>query len=186
MVNDVVSDFESSCAKVIENFKKELAKVRTGRANVSMLDGIKVDYYGTMTPLNQVATLNVPDPRLITIKPWEKALVPLIEKSIKVRTELNLNPVADGELVRVPIPALTQERRKDLVKVVKGMNEDAKVAIRNARRDANELLKSLLGDGDITEDDQKRGLKSVQDVTDKNIAGVDEIAGKKEKEILEG
>src|SRR5690349_15490160 len=159
MVNDVVSDFEASCAKVIENFKKELAKVRTGRANVSMLDGIKVDYYGTMTPLNQVATLNVPDPRLITIKPWEKSLIPAIEKSIKVRTELNLNPVADGELVRVPIPALTQERRKDLVKVVKGMNEDAKVAIRNARRDANELLKSLLGDGDITEDDQKRGLK---------------------------
>jgi ribosome recycling factor len=186
MVNDVVTDFEGACAKAIENYKKELAKVRTGRANVSMLDGIKVDYYGTMTPLNQVATLNVPDPRLITIKPWEKALIPAIEKSIKTRTDLGLNPIADGELVRVPIPALNQERRKELVKVTKGMNEDAKVAVRNARRDANELLKSLLGDGDITEDDQKRGLKSVQDVTDKNIALVDEIGGKKEKEILEG
>jgi len=183
MVNDVVKDLESSCAKVIEGFKKELSKVRTGRANVAMLDGIKVDYYGTLTPLNQVAGLNVPDPRLITIKPWEKSLIPAIEKAIKQRTELGLNPVADGDLVRVPIPALTQERRKELVKVTKGMSEDAKVAVRNARRDANELLKSLLGDGDITEDDQKRGLKSVQDVTDKHIPSVDDIRGKKEKEL---
>src|SRR5262245_64044124 len=109
MVNDVVSDFESSCAKVIENFKKELAKVRTGRANVSLLDGIKVDYYGTLTPLNQVASLQVPDPRLITIKPWEKNMIPVIEKAVKA-SDLGLNPQSDGELVRVPIPPLTQER----------------------------------------------------------------------------
>ena len=186
MIDDISKDSEEGMKKAVESFKRDLQKIRTGRANTSMLDGIKVDYYGTLTPLNQVANLNVPDPRLITIKPWEKALIPAIEKSIKVRTELNLNPVADGDLVRLPIPPLTQERRKDLVKLIKSMTEDAKVAIRNARRDSNELLKSLLGDGDITEDDQKRGLKSVQDVTDKFIASVDDIAGKKEKEILEG
>jgi ribosome recycling factor len=186
MVNDVVKDLEGSFAKAIESFKKELAKVRTGRANVSLLDGIKVDYYGTLTPLNQVATLNVPDPRMITIKPWEKSLVPGIERAIKQRTELGLNPISDGDLVRLPIPPLTQERRKELVKVIKGMTEDAKVALRNLRRDANEMLKTLLSDGDITEDDSKGGLKRVQDSTDKHIAQIDEIAGKKEKEILEG
>ena len=186
MVNDVVKDLEGGFAKAIESFKKELSKVRTGRANVSLLDGIKVDYYGTLTPLNQVANLNVPDPRMITIKPWEKSLIPAIEKAIKQRTELGLNPVADGELVRLPIPPLTQERRKELVKLIKSMTEDAKVALRNLRRDANEMLKSLLSDGDITEDDNKKGLKSVQDVTDKNIAQIDDISGKKEKEILEG
>jgi ribosome recycling factor len=186
MVNDVVKDLEGSFGKAIESFKKELSKVRTGRANVSLLDGIKVDYYGTMTPLNQVANLNVPDPRLITIKPWEKTLIPAIEKAIKQRTELGLNPVADGDLVRLPIPPLTQERRKELVKLIKSMTEDAKVALRNLRREANEMLKSLLADGDITEDDNKKGLKLVQDSTDKNIASVDDIASKKEKEILEG
>ena len=186
MVNDVIKDLEGSFTKAIEGFKKELSKVRTGRANVSLLDGIKVDYYGTLTPLNQVANLNVPDPRLITIKPWEKALIPAIEKAIKQRTELGLNPMADGDLVRLPIPPLTQERRKELVKLIKSMTEDAKVQLRGLRRDANEMLKSLLGDGDITEDDNKKGLKLVQDVTDKNIASIDEIAGKKEKEILEG
>jgi ribosome recycling factor len=186
MVNDVVKDLEGSFAKAIDSFKRDLTKVRTGRANVAMLDGIKVDYYGTMTPLNQVATLNVPDPRLITVKPWEKSLIPAIEKAIKTRTELGLNPIPDADLVRVPIPPLTQERRKELVKVLKGMAEDCKVALRNLRRDANEMLKSLKGDGDITEDDEKRGLKSVQDATDKFVAQVDDIAGKKEKEILEG
>jgi ribosome recycling factor len=186
MVNDVISDLESSFGKAIDSFKKELAKVRTGRANVSMLDGIKVDYYGTPTPLNQVATLNVPDPRMITIKPWEKSLIPAIEKSIKARPELGLNPVADADLVRVPIPPLTQDRRKELVKVIKGMAEDCKVALRNLRRDANDMLKSLTSDGEITEDDQKRGLKGVQDATDKFVAQVDEIVAKKEKEILEG
>ena len=186
MVNDVVKDLEGSFTKAIESFKKELSKVRTGRANVSLLDGIKVDYYGTMTPLNQVANLNVPDPRMITIKPWEKSLIPAIEKAIKQRTELGLNPVADGELVRLPIPPLTQERRKELVKLIKSMTEDAKVGLRNQRREANDMLKQLLADGEITEDDNKKGLKLVQDVTDKNIAQVDEIAAKKEKEILEG
>jgi ribosome recycling factor len=186
MVNDVVKDLEGSFGKAIDSFKQNLAKVRTGRANVAMLDGIKVDYYGTMTPLNQVATLNVPDPRMITIKPWEKSLIPVIEKAIKTRTELGLNPVTDADLVRVPIPPLTQERRKELVKLIKTMAEECKVVLRNARRDANEMLKELMGDGSITEDDQKRGLKAVQDATDKYVAQVDDIVGKKEKEILEG
>jgi ribosome recycling factor len=186
MVADVIKTLDAAFTKAIENFKKDLGKVRTGRANIAMLDGVKVDYYGTPTPLNQVATLNVPDPRMITIKPWEKAVLPAIEKAIKQRTELGLNPMTDGDLVRVPIPALTQDRRKELVKMMKGMNEDAKVVVRNARREGNDGLKKLKADGKITEDDEKKGLKQVQDLTDKFIAQIDDIAGKKEKEILEG
>jgi ribosome recycling factor len=185
MVNDVLSDLQASFDKAIESFKRDLAKVRTGRANISMLDGVKVEYYGTMTPLNQVATLNVPDARLITIKPWEKSLIPVIEKAIKAQSDLGLNPTSDGELVRIPIPPLTQERRKQLVKTIKGLAEEAKVALRNARREANETLKEFTDSGDISEDDERQGLKKVQDLTDRSTAQVDEIVGKKEKEILE-
>ena len=185
MLNDVLQDLEQTFQRGIEGFKRELAKVRTGRANVSLLDAVKVEYYGTMTPLNQVATLNVPDARLITIKPWEKSLIVVIEKAIKAQSDLGLNPVSDGELVRLPIPPLTQERRKDLVKMVKKLAEEAKVALRNARREANETLKEFTDSGDIAEDDERQGLKKVQDLTDKFTATVDEIAGKKEKEIME-
>jgi ribosome recycling factor len=185
MVNDVLSDLQAGFEKAIESFKRDLSKVRTGRANISMLDGVKVEYYGTMTPLNQVATLNVPDARLITIKPWEKSLIVVIEKAIKAQSDLGLNPVSDGELVRLPIPPLTQERRKQLVKTIKGLAEDAKVALRNSRREANETLKEFTDSGDIAEDDERQGLKKVQDLTDKFTATVDEIAGKKEKEIME-
>ena len=129
--------------------------MRTGRANLAILDGVRVDYYGTSTPLNQVASLNVADARLITIKPWERSLIPEIEKSIRA-AQLGLNPQSDGELVRLPMPALTQERRQELVKVVKKMSEDARVALRGARRDANEMLKELLKDGSITEDEFRR------------------------------
>jgi ribosome recycling factor len=185
MVNDVLKDLQASFDKAIDAFKRDLGKVRTGRANVAMLDGVKVEYYGTMTPLNQVATLNVPDPRLITIKPWEKSLIPVIEKAIKAQSDLGLNPASDGELVRIPIPPLTQERRKDLVKMIKKLAEEAKVALRNARREANETLKEFTDSGDIAEDDERQGLKKVQDLTDRSTASVDEIVGKKEKEILE-
>jgi ribosome recycling factor len=185
MVNDVLKDLQGSFDKAIESFRRDLGKVRTGRANISMLDGVKVEYYGTMTPLNQVASLNVPDPRMITIKPWEKSLIPQIEKAIKAQSELGFNPVADGDLVRIPIPALTQERRKDLVKMIKKLAEEAKVGLRTARREANEMLKELTDSSDITEDDERQGLKKVQDLTDKFTAQVDEIVGKKEKEILE-
>jgi ribosome recycling factor len=185
MVNDVLKDLQGSFDKAIEAFKRDLGKVRTGRANISMLDGVKVEYYGTMTPLNQVATLNVPDPRLITIKPWEKSLITAIERAIKAQSDLGLNPVSDGEQVRLPIPPLTQERRKDLVKMIKKLAEEAKVALRTSRREANETLKEFTDSGDIAEDDERQGLKKVQDLTDKFTAHVDEILAKKEKEIMD-
>jgi ribosome recycling factor len=184
MVNDVLKDLQASLDKGIEAFRRELGKVRTGRANLAILDGVKVDYYGTPTPLNQVASLNVPDARLITIKPWEKTLIPEIEKAIRAG-QLGLNPNSDGEIVRVPMPPLTEERRKDLAKTVKKMAEEAKVAQRAHRRDANEMLKDFLKDKQITEDEEKAGLKKVQDATDASITKIDEISAKKEAEIME-
>jgi ribosome recycling factor len=184
MLNDVLKDLQASLDKGIEAFKRDLTKVRTGRANLAILDGVRVDYYGTMTPLNQVASCNVADPRLITIKPWERSLIPEIEKSIRA-AQLGLNPNSDGEMVRLPMPALTQERRQELVKLVKKMAEEGKVALRAARRDSNEMLKELLKDGGITEDDERNGLKKVQETTDKAVAKIDEILAKKEGEILE-
>ena len=184
MLNDVLKDLQASLDKGIEAFKRDLTKVRTGRANLAILDGVRVDYYGTMTPLNQVASCNVADPRLITIKPWERSLIPEIEKSIRA-AQLGLNPNSDGEMVRLPMPALTQERRQELVKLVKKMAEEGKVALRAARRDSNEMLKELLKAGGITEDDERTGLKKVQETTDKAVAKIDEILAKKEGEILE-
>jgi ribosome recycling factor len=184
MVNDVLKELQGNLDKAIDALKKDLGKVRTGRASVSILDGVRVDYYGTPTPLNQVASLNVPDPRLITIKPWEKSLIPEIEKSIRA-SQLGLNPSSDGEIIRLPMPPLTEERRKELVKMVKKMAEESKVALRGARRDANEMLKEFQKDKEITEDEEKQGLKKVQDATDSAVTKVDEIVAKKEKEILE-
>src|SRR6516225_982827 len=158
MVNDIVKDLEGGITKAQDSLKKELAKVRTGRASLSLIDGVRVDYYGTMTPLNQVASCSTPDARLIVIKPWEKKLCGTIEEAIR-KAELGVNPSSDGEVVRIPIPALTEERRRDLTKVVKRMGEDAKVAIRNTRREANEMLKEYEASGDISEDDAKGGTK---------------------------
>jgi ribosome recycling factor len=185
MVNDVVAELQKSLDGALDSLKHELAKVRTGRANLSILDGIKVDYYGTPTALSHVASLQVPDPRLIVIKPWEKSLIAEIERVIRQVPSLGLNPTSDGETVKLPIPPLTQERRKELVKVVKRMGEDAKVGIRNHRRDSNEMLKELQKDSSISEDDERQGLKKVQDAVDKAIARVDEILAKKEAEIME-
>jgi ribosome recycling factor len=184
MLNDVLKDLQVSLDKGIEAFKRDLTKVRTGRANLGILDGVRVDYYGTPTPLNQVASMNVADPRLITVKPWERSLIPEIEKAIRA-AQLGLNPNSDGEMVRLPMPALTQERRQELVKLVKKMAEEGKVALRAARRDSNEMLKELLKDGNITEDDERNGLKKVQETTDKAVTKIDEILAKKESEILE-
>lgn len=184
MIDDVLSEAEEGMNKAIDAFSRELTKVRTGRANLSLLDGVKVDYYGSPTPLNQVAALNVAEARLITVKPWEKNMLGPIEKAIR-SSDLGLNPMADSELIRLPIPALTQERRKDLVKLIKKMTEDARVAVRQARRDANDTLKSLEKDKDISEDESKTGQKRVQDVTDKYIAKVDQMGEKKEEELLE-
>ena len=184
MVDDILKDLDAGIVKATESLKRELAKVRTGRANLALLDGVRVDYYGTPTPLNQVANCSTPDARLIVIKPWEKKLCPQIEDAIR-KSDLGVNPSSDGELVRVPIPALTEERRRDLTKVVKRMGEDARVAVRGNRRDANEMLKEYKAGGDITEDDEKTGQKKVQTVVDAGIARVDEILGKKEAEIME-
>jgi ribosome recycling factor len=185
MVNDVLADLNANFEKVLEALKRDLQKVRTGRANLSVLDGVKVDYYGQLSPLNQVASLQVPDARMITVKPWEKSLIPKIEAAIRQQSDLGLNPSNDGEIVRLPIPPLTQERRKELSKVVRRMAEDAKVAARNHRREGNEMLKTLKGDGDISEDDEKTGLKKIQESTDKVTGRIDEIAAKKEAEIME-
>jgi ribosome recycling factor len=184
MVSDVLKDLQANLDKGIDALKKDLGKVRTGRANVAILDGLRVDYYGTPTPLHQVASVNAPDPRLITIKPWEKSLIPEIEKLIR-SSQLGLNPSSDGEIIRLPMPPLTEERRRDLAKVVKKMAEESKVALRNARRDANEMLKEFLKDKDITEDEEKAGLKKVQEATDAAVTKVDELVTKKEKEIME-
>ena len=184
MVDDIMKDLEAGIVKALEALKRELQKVRTGRANLALIDGVRVDYYGTPTPLNQVANCSTPDARLIVIKPWEKKLCPAIEDAIR-KADLGVNPSSDGELVRVPIPSLTEERRRDLTKVVKRMGEDARVAVRGQRREANELLKEYKAGGDITEDDEKTGQKKVQTAVDGGIAKVDEIVAKKEAEIME-
>ncbi len=184
MYNTVMNAAKKGMEKSIEAQKKELQRVRTGRASVSLLDEVMVDYYGTPTPLNQIGTLAVPEARLITIQPWEKNLIPEIERAI-FKADLGLNPASDGQLVRINIPPLTEERRKEMVKLVKRMAEETKVAIRNARRDANEALKKLQKDKEITEDDQKRGEKEVQELTDQFVKLADEVVEHKEKEIME-
>jgi len=184
VVDEVLSEVEDAMNKAVEAFKRELAKVRTGRANLTLLDGVKVEYYGTPTPLNQVATLNVADARLITVKPWEKNLIPEIEKALR-SSDLGLNPVTDSELIRLPIPALTQERRKELVKLIKKMTEESRVSVRAARKDGNDMLKDAEKEKDISEDDSKSGQKKIQELTDTFVAKVDEISEAKEKEILE-
>lgn len=184
MYEDVIDKSRNGMEKAIDALKKELAKVRTGRASTSLLDAVRVDYYGTPTPINQVGTLTVPEPRLITIQPWEKNLIPEIEKAI-LKSDLGLNPSSDGQLVRIVIPPLTEDRRKEMVKMAKRMAEDAKIAIRNVRRDANENLKKLEKEKEISEDDLKRGEKEIQDGTDGFVKSVDEIVAAKEKEVME-
>ena len=170
--------------KSVDSLRKDYQRVRTGRASTTLLDDVKVDYYGTPTPLNQAATLAVPEPRTITIQPWEAKLIPAIEKAI-MKSDLGLTPSNDGKLIRLVLPALTEERRKEIVKNLKKLAEEAKVAIRNIRRDAIEGLKKLEKDKKITEDDLKRAEKEVQDVTNSFTAKIDEVLGHKEKEVLE-
>ncbi|MCI0572686.1 MAG: ribosome recycling factor [Myxococcaceae bacterium] len=184
MVDDVLNDLKERINRTLEDLKKDLSKVRTGRANISVLDGIRVDYYGTPTPLSGVANLAAPEPRLITIKPWDKGVLKDIERAIK-EANIGLNPMNDGEMIRLPIPALTEERRKEIAKQVRTKGEDHKVAIRNVRRDSNELLKDLLKDKAITEDDHKRAQEKTQKETDGGVAKVDELIQKKEKEVME-
>ena len=169
--------------KTIEVFKKDLNSLRTGRANASMLDLIKVDVYGQKMPINQLATITAPEPRMINIQVWDLNNVNLIDSSIK-KSELGLNPQIDGQLVRLPIPDLSEERRNDLKKMVKVMGEKCKVSIRNIRREANDNLKNLLKNKDISEDDEKKNEKEIQNITDKHIKLIDEKVSSKEKEIM--
>ncbi|MHB8832403.1 MAG: ribosome recycling factor [Desulfobacteria bacterium] len=168
----------------IEAFRKELGKVRTGRASFSLLDGVKVDYYGTPTPLQQVGTLSVPESRLITVTPWDTKMIGPIEKAIQ-GSGLGLNPSSDGKTVRIPIPPLTEERRRELAKVVRKMGEDARVAVRNVRREAIEKLKDREKKKEISEDVVKRGQERIQKETDAHVKKIDEILKSKEQEILE-
>jgi ribosome recycling factor len=184
MHEDVIKELKAQIDKTLEDLRRDLQKIRTGRANVGMLDGVRVAYYGTATPLAQVATLSVPEPRMITVKPWDKSVIKDIEKAIR-EANLGLNPMNDGEFIRLPIPALTEERRKEIAKQVKGKGEEHKVAVRNQRRDANEMLKELLKEKQISEDDNKRATEKVQKETDAGVAKIEEVIQKKEKEVME-
>jgi ribosome recycling factor len=184
MIESVYRDSKDNMGKVIEALKKELKRVRTGRASLSLLDGIKVDYYGTLTPLNQLATLAVPESRQITIQPWDTTVIKEIEKAV-LKSDLGLTPSNDGKIVRIAIPPLTEQRRKELVKVVHKISEEYKVSVRNLRRDANELIKDIKKDGKISEDDAFKSQEKIQKITDEHISLVDACYKEKEKEILE-
>jgi len=183
-VRDVEAHAKTRMDKALTDMQHDIAAIRTGRASVSIFDTLRVDYYGTPTPLNQVANLHVPEPSLITIQPWDVSQIAAIEKAIRT-SDLGLNPGNDGKIIRVPIPALTEERRKDIVKRLHGIAEDHRVALRNIRRDANEHLKKLLKDKAISEDEERRALDGVQKMTDAQIGKIDVASKAKEKEILE-
>ncbi len=184
MDEKIVKDVELKMEKTLSSLKADFNKVRTGRASLGLFDDIRIDYYGTPTPLTQVATLSVPEPRLITIQPWDTSTLPEIEKAI-LKSELGVTPANDGKIIRISIPRLTEERRKELVKVVKKMGEGTKVAIRNLRRDANEQLKGLEKNKKISQDQLHQWMDKVQTSTDKFIEKVDAVLSAKEKEILE-
>jgi ribosome recycling factor len=183
MISDVKKTAEQKMAKSIETLKADLAKVRTGRAHTGLLDHLHVDYYGSQVPLSQVANITLADPRTIGVQPWEKKMIQVIEKAIR-DSDLGLNPATSGDLIRVPMPALTEERRKDLIKVVHKEAETAKVAIRNVRRDANEHLKKLLKDKECSEDDERRAHEDLQKLTDRSIADVDRLLQLKEADLM--
>ncbi|AOH54316.1 MULTISPECIES: ribosome recycling factor [Bacillaceae] len=184
MPKQVISNAKTKMEKAIGAYTRELASIRAGRANASLLDRISIDYYGSQTPVNQVAGISVPEARLLVIQPYDKTVLGEIEKAI-LKSDLGLNPSNDGSIIRIAIPALTEERRKELVKVVKKEAEEAKIAIRNVRRDANDDLKKLEKNGEITEDDLRGYADDIQKMTDGNITKIDEITKDKEKEILE-
>ena len=183
MINDVKKSTEQKMAKSVETLKADLGKVRTGRAHTGLLDHIHVDYYGSMVPLSQVANVTLADARTIAVQPWEKKMIQVVEKAIR-DSDLGLNPATHGDIVRVPMPALTEERRRDLIKVVRHDAESARVAIRNVRRDANEQLKKLLKEHAVSEDDERHAQADVQKLTDRFIAEVDKHLATKEAELL--
>ena len=180
----LIADAKQRMHASLETVRRELAAMRTGRASLSMLDNIRVDYYGTPTPLNQIGSLSTPDPTLITVQPWDAKILPLVEKAIR-GSDLDLNPQNDGKIIRIPVPSLTEERRKTLVKHAHKHAEDGRVAVRNVRRDANEHLKRLLKDHTVSEDDEKHAVAEVQKLTDQHVEQINEVLRKKESEIME-
>lgn len=182
-LSEIVNSADSRMKKTIETLKTNLAKIRTGRAHAGILDHVQVDYYGSLTPINQVAAISVADARTLNVQAWEKHMTPVIDKAIR-ESDLGLNPVTLGESIRVPMPALTEERRRDLTKVVRSEGEEAKIAIRNLRRDANDSLKKLVKDKETSEDDERRGQDRVQKLTDAFVAEIDQIISAKEDEIM--
>lgn len=184
MIEEIYQEVKDGMQSTLDSLVKEFAGVRTGRATTALVDGILVDYFGAQTQMKQLATISVPESRLIVIQPWDKSVVPEVEKAIQ-RSNLGLNPVSDGKILRIPVPPLTEERRRDLVKVVKKKAEDRRVSVRNARRDGNDLLKQMEKDKEISEDDNRRAQERIQKLTDEFIRKVDEVTAKKEKEVME-
>jgi len=184
MIPDIMTDAKTRMAKAIDATKHEFGSLRTGRASPALLEQIRVDYYGTPTPVNQLATITVPEPRLLVVQPWDKKFVKDVERAI-LKSELGLVPSSDGVHVRVPIPSLTEERRKDLVKVAHRHAEEGRVAVRNIRREAKEMIEELEESGEVSEDDAERGIEELQKLTDKAIADVDALLAAKDKEIME-
>ena len=184
MIDDVLGELKSRIDETCDALRRELGRLRTGRASLSILEGIRVDYYGQATPLNGVAALSVPEPRTIAIKPWDKSMLQPIERSI-IEANLGINPMSDGELIRLPIPPLTEERRKEMVKQVKHKGEEHKVTIRNARREAKDLLEEATKEGEISEDDLKRALEKLQQLTDDGVKHVEDIVAHKDEELME-
>ncbi|MFC1526945.1 ribosome recycling factor [Candidatus Latescibacterota bacterium] len=185
MLEEIYEDIRQHMGKSLEALRHALAGIRTGRASTSLLDGIRIDYYGTATPLNQLASLSVPEPRLLTIKPYEQSLIPQIEKAIMAESTLGLNPSNDGTLIRLPIPELTEERRIELTKVARNRGEDGKVAVRHARREGLDLVDEAKKEGEISEDDARHAHDHIQKMTDECVKQVDEIVEHKEQEIME-
>jgi len=182
-LKDVFGQLKTRMEKAVEDFRKEMASVRTGRASVHMLDGITVDYYGTQTPLNQMGNVSAPEPQMITVQPWDVSQLGAIEKAIR-SSDLGLNPMNDGKLIRVPVPVLTEERRKDLVKHLHKVLEEHRTAIRNIRRDGNDGIKKAMKDKKITEDEERRALEELQKLTDDEIKKMEEMSKTKEKEVM--
>ena len=185
MLEEIIEEVKDSMEKAIESLRKDLASIRTGRASTAMLDNVRVEYYGNLTPLNQMASISVPEPRLLTVKPWEANQIPEIEKASVADKSLGLNPSNDGALIRLPIPELTEERRIEITKVARARAEDGRVGIRHARRDGIDLLQQAQKDGDISEDESRIAQDSVQKVTDEFVHRVDDIVKNKEEEIME-
>lgn len=184
MIEEIKKDASKRMGKSIEALKNEFSKIRTGRAHTSLLDHVKVEYYGNEVPLNQVATVSVADARTLTVQPWEKVMVPVVEKAI-LNSDLGLNPSTAGDVIRVPLPMLTEERRKEMTRVVRHEAEGARVAVRNIRRDANNDIKELLKEKEITEDEARRGEDEIQKITDKYIAEIEQLLTVKEKDLME-